>query len=244
MNKLLLTLFLVVVSASEISAQKVIDKFGAIVRSDTSKQTVYLCFTGHDFNEGFDHVLKTLEKQQVLASFFLTGDFVRKHRKLTKRITKDEHYVGAHSDKHLLYCDWEERDSLLHSPDEIRADIQDNILELNQLGIYPNFFMPPYEWYNAEVVKITVEVNQRTVNFTHGIRSNADYTTPGMKNYIDSDAILKSIYDYEFKNGMNGFHLLIHPGTNPKRTDKLYLHLDKLISYLKNNGYSFNKFDR
>lgn len=242
MNKSLLVIFLLIVSASEISAQKIIDKFGAIVRSDTSQRTVYLCFTGHDFYEGFDHTLKTLNKNGVVASFFLTGDFVRNHSKLIKRIAKNGHYIGGHSDKHLLYCDWEKRDSLLHSSDEIRTDIQDNITELNKLGIYPTIFMPPYEWHNAEVVQLASGVDQQTVNFTHGTRSNADYTTPDMKNYVSSEVILKSIYDYESKNGMNGFHLLIHPGTDPKRTDKLYRHLEEIISYLKERGYGFGAF--
>lgn len=41
---------------------------------------------------------------------------------------------------------------------------------------------------------------------------------------------------------MNGFHLLIHPGTNPKRKDKFYLQLDVLITKLKKEGYQFSKF--
>ena len=102
--------------------------------------------------------------------------------------------------------------------------------------------MPPYEWYNRKVVEIAQELNQITVNFSPGTQSNADYTTPNMPNYISSNDILESIYKYEKSNGMNGFHLLIHPGTSPLRKDKLYLHLDKLVSDLKEKGYQFLKF--
>ncbi|MFK7923052.1 MAG: polysaccharide deacetylase family protein, partial [Bacteroidia bacterium] len=60
--------------------------------------------------------------------------------------------------------------------------------------------------------------------------------------YISSADILNSIVEYERQEGLNGFHLLIHPGTNPLRTDKLYLHLDKLLSDLAQKGYQFNRF--
>jgi peptidoglycan/xylan/chitin deacetylase (PgdA/CDA1 family) len=223
-------------------AQSIIDAEGAIVRSDTSKKTIYLCFTGHDFDEGFEHVINILSKQKVVGSFFLTGDFVRSHANLTKAIDQKGHYVGAHSDKHLLYCDWTKRDSLLHAENQIKEDISQNLISLKKLRIGPKYFMPPYEWYNKKIVEIALEIDQITVNFSPGTRSNADYTTPDMPNYISSKDILESIYRFESMNGMHGFHLLIHPGTSPKRTDKFYLHLDELITNLKQKGYQFSKF--
>jgi peptidoglycan/xylan/chitin deacetylase (PgdA/CDA1 family) len=161
---------------------------------------------------------------------------------LVKRIISQGHYVGAHSDKHLLYCDWSKKDSLLYAPNVIKQDILNNLKILQHFGANALYFMPPYEWCNTKVVQIAKELNQTTVNYSPGTRSNADYTTPDMSNYISSDAILESIYDYERLKGMNGFHLLIHPGTNPLRKDKLYLHLDELIGKLMNKGYQFKKF--
>jgi peptidoglycan/xylan/chitin deacetylase (PgdA/CDA1 family) len=117
-----------------------------------------------------------------------------------------------------------------------------NLEALENLGIRPKYFMPPYEWYNQKVVEIATELNQITVNFSPGTKSNADYTTPEMPNYKSSNDILKSIFEYEKLNGMNGFHLLIHPGTSPLRKDKLYFHLDKIINELKGKGYQFKKF--
>jgi peptidoglycan/xylan/chitin deacetylase (PgdA/CDA1 family) len=186
--------------------------------------------------------LAVLKKQKVKGSFFLTGDFVRNNKKLVKQIIKNGHFVGAHSDKHILYCDWKKRDSLLYSEDLIKEDILQNLIVLKKQHIEPKYFMPPYEWYNKKVVEIAAQLNQKTINFSSGTRSNADYTTPDMPNYISSDDILKSIYNYVCLKNMNGFHLLIHPGTNPKRTDKFYFLLDELISKLKNEGYHFAKF--
>ncbi len=241
MNRIIfIVLFLLF--AKLLAAQKEMDKYGAIVRSDTLQKKTYLCFTGHDFYEGFGQVLIVLKNQKVKASFFLTGDFVREHAELVKSIAKDGHYIGAHSDKHLLYCDWLKRDSLLYSVDEIKADIIHNLQALENVGIRPKYFMPPYEWYNKKVVEIAHELNQITVNYSPGTLSNADYTTPDMPNYSSSNDILKSIFEYEKLNGMNGFHLLIHPGTSKLRKDKLYFHLNEIIIEFKEKGYEFVRF--
>ncbi|HMF72916.1 MAG TPA: hypothetical protein VK616_15665, partial [Flavitalea sp.] len=77
------------------------------------------------------------------------------------------------------------------------------------------------------------------INYSPGTRSNADYTTPDMRAYRSSDEIFKSIVDYEKNtaNGLNGFILLLHIGTDPKRTDKFYYHLGELADLLKDKGY-------
>jgi peptidoglycan/xylan/chitin deacetylase (PgdA/CDA1 family) len=240
-NKVNFSFLFFLVSIS-LYAQNIVDKEGAILRSDTLKKNIYLCFTGHDQVDGFKYVISILNKQEVKASFFLTGDFVRNYENLVKAIAKNGHFVGAHSDKHLLYCDWNKRDSLLHSVKRIRKDIKQNLHALKRLKIYPKYFMPPYEWYNKKVVEIASELDQITVSFSYGTRSNADYTTPDMPNYTSSKDILESIFSYESLKNLNGFHLLIHPGTSPKRQDKFYLQLNELITRLKKEGYQFSKF--
>ncbi|HEV7736757.1 MAG TPA: hypothetical protein VGO47_05210, partial [Chlamydiales bacterium] len=55
-----------------------------------------------------------------------------------------------------------------------------------------------------------------------------------------------SIIEYETKqpSGLNGFVLLLHIGTDPRRKDKFYGRLDGLISYLKGKGYHFRTVDQ
>lgn len=54
------------------------------------------------------------KKNDIKASFFFTGNFLRNsnYETLVKKVINSGHYVGPHSDQHLLYCDWEQRDSL------------------------------------------------------------------------------------------------------------------------------------
>ncbi len=83
------------------------------------------------------------------------------------------------------------------------------------------------------------------INHTHGTLSHADYTVPGTRNYRSSDEIYQSILDYETSasNGLNGFILLSHIGTAPKRTDKFYFYLEKLLEELNSRGYQFKRID-
>ena len=57
----------------------------------------------------------------------------------------------------------------------------------------------------------------------------------GDKNYRSSDMIYNSIINYEQSKpaGLNGFILLLHIGTDPKRTDKFYKSLPGLLKYFK-----------
>lgn len=162
-------------------------------------------------------------------------------------IEEHGHYLGAHSDKHLLYADWTKRDSLLVSEEEFKRDLMNNYSEMEEYGVEKEdapFFLPPYEWYNQQIADWTKDLGLTLINFTPGTYSNADYTTPDMgKRYLRSDEIYDRILSYEGTDpkGLNGFILLLHIGTNPKRKDKFYFKLDDLIKELKSRGYSFNR---
>lgn len=225
------------------------EKYGAIVRMDTTKKEVFLTFTGHEFGEGSTAILNTLKQKNIKASFFLTGDFLRNpaFRKDIRRILQDGHYLGMHSDKHLLYCDWGKRDSLLVTKTEFEEDIKANFLELTKLGLRPEqaaVFMPPYEWYNDSVNDWAREIGLTLVNFTPQTGTNADYTSPEMPNYRSSEQLYQKLFAVEktTPKGLKGAIVLIHLGTDTKRTDKFYTKLPQILTELKAKGYRFGRF--
>ena len=154
-----------------------------------------------------------------------------------------------------MYCDWSNRDSLLVSKEEFLADLSrpfDRLMQISRESGNPtgmrntaHYFLPPYEWYNDSIAAWSQESGRLLVNFTPGTRSNADYTWPGLPNYISSKSIYESIINYEKSkpSGLNGFLLLLHIGTDPKRTDKFYHQLPELIRFLKSKGYQFQAVD-
>jgi endoglucanase len=224
---------------------------GAIVRGDTTKKELALVFTGDGFADGANSITATLDRQKVKASFFLTGNFYRNtnFRKLILALKARGHYLGPHSNTHLLYCDWTERDSLLVSQSVFRNDLLANYKAMAAFGIDRNqasWFLPPYEWHNDSVASWTSQLGIQLINYSPGTRSNADYTWPELKGYRSSEEIFRSILDFERKDpaGLNGFVLLLHIGTDPRRTDKFYSRLNELIRYIKGKGYHFRTVDQ
>ena len=187
-----------------------------------------------------------MKAKRVNASFFLTGNFYRNpdFERVIRRLKSDDHYLGAHSDKHLLYCSWTNRDSLLVSKEEFSNDLLANYAAMERFGIKrkdARYFMPPYEWYNDSISKWTSQLGIQLINFSPGTRSTADYTAPDLKNYRSSEEIMQSIKAKA--DDLNGFILLLHIGTDPSRTDKFYRRLDELIEFLRSRKYEMVRVD-
>lgn len=223
---------------------------GAVVRGDSAQKKIALVFTGDEFADGGNFISRVLKKQNTKASFFFTGRFYRNpaFKKTIRTLKKNGHYLGAHSNEHLLYCDWAKRDSLLVTRQAFTDDLNKNYEELLRFGITKakaRFFLPPYEWYNDSIAAWTKAIGLQLVNFTSGTLSHADYTTPAGKNYRSTDVIFQSIVDYESRRpaGLNGFILLAHIGTDEKRLDKFYYRLPRLIEWLKGKGYQLVRVD-
>lgn len=224
---------------------------GGIIRGPRDKKVLALEFTGGHFAEGGTVILDTLKKHDIKGSFFFIGDFFRepKFEDVIKRIKNEGHYLGAHSDKHPLYATWENPPKLQITKEEFNKDLDDNMKELERFGVSAEdstFFIPPYEHYTQEISDWTAERGMILMNYTPGTRSNADYMQDDDPKFVSSPDMVKSIFDYEEKDpdGLNGFLLLTHIGAGPGRTkDKLFNHLDEIITELKARGYSFQRVD-
>ncbi|MGN0232897.1 MAG: polysaccharide deacetylase family protein [Bacteroidaceae bacterium] len=216
---------------------------GGIVRADTTRRQLTLVFTAADRNDGVEQILSTLKVHHIKAAFFLTGSFIEKFPEDVARIRQQGHYVGSHSYSHPLYSTWENPDSTIITQDFFEQDIFRSYQALAPYGITPRnapYFMPPYEHYNATIAEWAKSMGLTLVNFTSGTASNADYTTPSMKNYRSSENILQTILKKEESEGLNGHLMLFHAGTSPERTDKFYVeHLNTLIQELQHRGYRF-----
>jgi peptidoglycan/xylan/chitin deacetylase (PgdA/CDA1 family) len=134
--------------------------------------------------------------------------------------------------------------------EEFERDLTKNYDAMRAFGISKRaapYFLPPFEWFNREISEWTfAHEGLQLINFTAGTGSNADYTTPDMKNYASSEAILKRLKDYETKDasGLNGFILLLHIGTATERTDKFYNRLGELIDFLKSKNYKLVRIEQ
>jgi peptidoglycan/xylan/chitin deacetylase (PgdA/CDA1 family) len=223
---------------------------GGIIRGPTSSRRLALVFTGHGFAEGGDTILDELARHKAKGSFFFTGEFLANgsFRPLVQRIVAEGHYLGPHSDKHVLYCPWEGPKKTLVSHAEFQADLESNLNKIEGFGVKRaqiRFFLPPYEHYNQEIVAWSKEMGLTLLNFTPGTRSNADYTGEAESNFVSSKIIFDSIIRKEQQDlhGLNGFILLVHIGSGPGRADKFPARFGELLDYLAGKGYAFMRVD-
>jgi len=223
---------------------------GAVIRGPLGRRQLALVFTGHEFAEGAETILDVLAQRRLHASFFLTGAFLRDVAKapLVRRMVQDGHYVGAHSDGHLLYCPWTGPRVTLVSRQVFTEDLERNYDALRTFRIQRSeapYFLPPFEWYNAEIADWTRGAGFTLICHTPGTRSNADYTEEGTPQFVPSDTILQSILARERSDphGLNGFMLLLHVGAGPGRSDKFHARLAELVDQLAARGYGFLRVD-
>lgn len=224
---------------------------GGIVRGPKSDKRLALVFTGHQFAEGGKTILDELAKRNGQASFFFTGVFLSNSNfaPLIQRIVDERHYLGPHSDQHLLYCAWEDRRTLVSETD-FATDLLANVAKIptraGEERRFNRYFLPPFEHYNREIFDWTRKLRWTLINFTPGTRSNADYTGEADKNFVSSQAIFESIVrkEREDPNGLNGFLLLLHVGSGPGRADKFHARFGELLDYLGDKGYEFVRVDQ
>lgn len=229
------------------------DKFerrqGALCRGFRDQKEMALVFTGGEYGEGLEHILDELKKRKIKGGFFFTGDFfeVKAHQPLIKRLVREGHYLGPHSDKHLLLADWEHEKTLV-ARDEFEADLKKNIDRCVSYG-FPRkeirYWIPPYEHTSLEVCGWSSEMGMTMINFTHGTLSFTDYAPEDDRAFRPSTVILQSIKDYPAKDpdGFNGYVLLLHAGSGT-RQDKMHKHFSEVLDFLAGQGYSFLRVDK
>lgn len=220
----------------------VYERPGGIIKGDPRQKRICLVFTAADKADGAETIINTLRQNGIKGGFFFTGKFFELFPDVVRRLVADGHYVGSHSYGHLLYSPWGNRDSLLVTRQQFRDDMLKSYQVLARFGISKQaapYFIPPYEYYNATVCSWARQMGLQIINYTPGTATNADYTTPDMKNYRSSTTLYKKLLDYERHNTLNGHFLMIHFGTSPARTDKFYSLLPKIIKTLQHRGYIF-----
>ncbi len=228
-----------------------IKQMGTIIKSvNPTEPSVSLIFTGDEYGEGLPIIQEILAKEKVKAGFFFTGRFYanKKFTKTIKTLEKEQHYLGAHSNDHLLYNDWTNRNKLLVSYDSFSTDLDKNFATMENLGINTQqrkLFIPPFEWWNDSVASWCNWKGLELFSFTPGTYTNADYTWPEMGSSYKTNAILmnqlKTLASTPGK--LNGNILLLHVGTDPRRKEKLYNELPAIIQLLRKNGYRIKRID-
>ncbi len=91
-------------------------------------------------------ILDALEKEQVNATFFLIGRYIKGNEGLVRRMSEDGDDVGNHS--------WAHPDFTTLSPAQIHQQISDTQTAITDLGLpAPKLFRPPYGAFHPALLK-------------------------------------------------------------------------------------------
>ena len=183
---------------------------GGITRGARDRKELALIFTGGDFAEGATTILDALRERGVQASFFVTGGFIRhpEFDGILRRIVAEGHYLGPHSDAHLLYAPWDDRSRTLVTRDSFRIDLEKNLDALARYGRtreQMRFFIPPFEWYNRQIADWSRQMGLLLFNFTPGTRSHTDYMADRDPRFVPSRQIVASILEYDDFDAIAGY---------------------------------------
>lgn len=235
-------LLLMFIPALLIAEQR--DAFGCTVRCDSG---IYLVFSADSLFEGGPEVLDVLKTEGIKASFFFTGNFLRRESNdsIVKRVIAEGHYVGPHSDRHILLAEWNRGRTPLVTPDSLMVDLKQNYKELSRFGVTPsreNVVLPPFEWCSTIHAETYRRAGFIPINPSPEIETYCDYTTPDMPEYKSSEYMINQLFECEEKRGLDGAIIIFHAGTQDSRVDKLYHHLGDIIRRLKDK-YEFHSFN-
>ncbi|MDD4198065.1 MAG: glycoside hydrolase family 9 protein [Paludibacter sp.] len=216
---------------------------GGINRFNPEKKQLTIIFTGHQYADGYRKIKATLDRHNVKAAFFFSGDFLRKpgNARKIKKLKEKGHYIGLATNHYEKLAEWSNAESSGIRKNDFLNDLRENYAALKKHGIGKQqapFFSPPFELYNDSISKWCKNVGVYLIRSTPGTYSNLDYTFPEMReNYYSSKEIMDRIMQVQQSNGLNGYILQFHFGTNPGRKDKFYNSLSTLLGSLKNAGY-------
>src|SRR5690625_3361083 len=80
--------------------QNILHKYGAYYADESGDKVIYLTFD-NGYEQGYtEDILNVLKKEDVPATFFVTGHYVEEEAELIKRMVDDGHIIGNHSYHH------------------------------------------------------------------------------------------------------------------------------------------------
>ena len=172
--------------------------FGRVVIAGDDPGEIALTYDDGPNPQATPRLLDLLAKQDVRATFFLIGEFVRKEPGLVREIAAAGHTIGNHTMTHpwLSYC----------GADRVRTEIADSkaIVE-DTIGAKISLFRPPHGARRPVVLEITSELALATVNWniiTHDWRPQP------------SEAIVSKVRNGIRRNEVHGrgSNVLLHDG--------------------------------
>ena len=209
---------------------------------------VALTFDGGSGAGEGERILEVLRRRGVQATFFLTGEFIRRNPELTRRIVTDGHEVGNHTSTHPHLTSWDgnRRHETLAGVDQalLERELQEAARTFEAVTAAPmlRLWRAPYGEVNRELLDWAYRAGWGHVGWTRddrGLRTldSLDWVAErSSRNYLTSAEIAARIRSFGAgEGGLNGGIVLMHLCT--RREDPHVTRLGDLIDSLRGDGY-------
>lgn len=145
----------------EVAPKVSLNDLGAqpIFRGNPNKPMVSLMINVAWGNEYIQPMLNILKKEQVKATFFLDGSWLKKNVEMAKLIQQDGHEMSNHAYSHPNMSEL----GRSQATDQI---MKTQTLLTKHLGVDNRLFAPPSGDFNDQTVKIAYEYNMKTILWT------------------------------------------------------------------------------
>lgn len=197
-------------------------QYDAYYVGNTDEKKVYLTFDAGFENGYTPAILDALKKNNVKATFFLVGNYLKTSPDLVKRMVEEGHIVGNHTFSHP---DMSKISSMESFKKEI-SKLEEMYKEATGKDL-PKYYRPPQGKYNEENLKHAHELGYKTIFWSLA--------------YVDWLTDKQPTKEHAFEKLSR-----VHPGAivllhSTSRTNSEIL--DELINKWKGEGYTFGTLD-
>lgn len=200
---------------------------------NSKEKVAYLTFDDGPTKSATPKILDILKEEDVKASFFVIGKYVKNHPDIVKRAYNEGHYIANHGYNH--------NNSILYKNNEsFLSEIKNTDIEISKAIGIDNYSSHIFRFPNGYSSAIYKNQKKEAVKLLHSI----DYA------YIDWNCLNKdSELHYNRNQLLNNFKkssknkntliVLMHDTTDVSDSSSV---LKDTILYLKNQGYIFRNF--
>lgn len=213
---------------------------------------IALTFDGSAFDNIATAILDTLSSRNVLATMFISGEFMRKHPQTLKNIVAAGHEIGNHTRDHPHLTSWADNQQQITlsdvSPEMIRRELKgadELMVKITGQHMAP-IWRAPYGEINDQICGWAQQCGylhvgwQQARTFSQNFDTNDWVTQAEDPGYYPPQVVYDKFVAMAQSGRLNGGIILMHLGTTRKDpAQQVHTILGRLIDTCKASGYTF-----
>ncbi len=235
--------------------RKMTEKGKNITRGSLENKNICLTFDGGASASCAPEILDMLKRYRISCTFFLTGDFLRNHPYLVKRMIQLGHEIGNHTDTHPHLASLNSNLRFKTLPWVNREFVHNQLKKAEEAFFritgkrMAPFWRSPYGEHNLEILKWAEEIGYVHVGWTCGrILEEGLDTLDWVYNsespiYYSAKEIREKIVGFgeDTPEGANGGIVLMHLASSRPAEDRIHYQIPAIIEGLRKRGYHLSR---